>query len=86
MEKETYDKLAEISAISGITIEELKMAYNAHDPSLDKCLTKLEQRVELSKALDSFYIAVGNTLFADRVIDWLGDKLTKIERWWKRNR
>lgn len=88
MNKETYDKLAEISAISGIPIEELEGAYDAlakqYDPKLDKTLKELGQKVELNKALDSFYMAVGNALFTTKIIEWIEDKIITFERWWKR--
>ena len=48
MEKKTYDELAQISAITGIPIDELERAYNSlaaqYDP-IDKLLDWLERKL-----------------------------------------
>lgn len=90
MDKETHDKLAGISAISGIPINELEMAYNSlakqYDPKLDKTLKELGQRAEAAKAMEDFKLALRGAFhinYIDKLLDWLERKLTKIERWWK---
>ena len=94
MDKETYNKLAEISAISCIPIEELEMAYNSlanqYDPKLAKTLKCLEKKCEEVKTFDNLKLAINDfkmtimdDFHIDKLLDWLEGKLTKIERWWK---